>query len=110
MNLGPFPNNTNYRGQADNGSCTTMFDDDCVNAIELAVQQHALELTLNPTPEPNSNLTKNSLPTVCSDIATMLQNNMPKECSKFIDSDTTVNIPTGQFRRSQLRTPSFANA
>ncbi|KAK4494648.1 hypothetical protein PRZ48_014004 [Zasmidium cellare] len=90
MNFGPFPDNTNYRGQADNGSCTTMFDTDCVNAIEQAVQQYALELTSNPTPDPNSNLTQQSLPGVCNTIGEMLQNNIPDECSKYVNGSTRV--------------------
>ncbi|KAF2162473.1 hypothetical protein M409DRAFT_27098 [Zasmidium cellare ATCC 36951] len=95
MNFGPFPDNTNLRGQADNGSCTTMFDADCVNAIELAVQQYALDLVANPTPEPNSNLTQQSLPGVCNSIGEMLQSNIPQECTKYVNGSTQVGSRTG---------------
>lgn len=96
MNFGPFPDNTNLRGQADNGSCTTMFDTDCVNAIELAVQQYALDLVANPTPEPNSNLTQQSLPGVCNSIGEMLQSNIPQECTKYVNGSTQVGSRTGE--------------
>lgn len=97
MNFGPFPDNTNYRGQADNGSCLTMFDADCVNAIEIAVQQYAFDLVANPTPGPNSNLTSQSLPGVCNTIGEMLQNNIPQECSKYVNGSTQVGARTGRY-------------
>ncbi|EME78470.1 uncharacterized protein MYCFIDRAFT_178616 [Pseudocercospora fijiensis CIRAD86] len=72
MAIGPFPNNTLYRAQSDNGSCYSVLDETCVNDIKILAQQFALELTLNPTPYPNSNLTVDSISTVCSDIAANL--------------------------------------
>ncbi|KAF7196660.1 hypothetical protein HII31_02030 [Pseudocercospora fuligena] len=94
MAFGPIPNNTQYRAQSDNGSCYSMLDEACVDDIKTLAQQFALELTLNPTPYPNSNLTVDSISTVCSDIAANLTSNLPKSCKNYFEDDTTVTEAT----------------
>lgn len=106
LNFGPLFENTIRRGQNDNGSCVQTFDEACVGAIKYAVSSFALELTLNPTPPPNSNLTSTSLPTVCNDIGQMLTSALPtlKECKPFFNSSVGVGeaVPFTGYNSSGL--------
>lgn len=83
-------NNTIYRGQSDNGSCLSTLDQPCIDAIEQLTEERALELVLDPTPLPNSNLTIDSLPTVCDDIANTLKANWPRECRYFFNATPSI--------------------
>lgn len=100
FNIQPFPYNNQLRAQSDNGSCYEMFDQSCVGALNSAAENYALQLTSNPSPPPNSNLTSTSLPTVCNDIATMMSSALPKECSEYFFDNTTISTPTGTFTSS----------
>lgn len=82
----PLNDNAVARGQTDNGTCLSALDQPCVSAIKTAVQKYSVWLT-TPSPGPNSNLTSTSLPTVCTDIANMLRDNFPKECSYFFQEE-----------------------
>lgn len=106
LSFGPLFDNTIRRGQDDDGSCLQTFDEACVGAIKYAVSNFAVELTLNPTPPPNSNLTSSSLPTVCNDIGQMLTSALPtiKECKPFFNSSASVGdaIPLTGYNTSGL--------
>lgn len=73
-----------------------MFDETCVNDVNSAAEDYALQLTLNPTVGSTSNLTVDSIYQVCPDIAQMLNDNPPKSCSKYWQQNTTWIVPTGE--------------
>lgn len=77
--------NTLQRGQSDNGSCSQTLDSACVQDVNNLAQKVAIDLVANPSPGPNSNLTTNSLPTVCSDMAKIMTQNFPKSCEVFFN-------------------------
>ena len=78
-------NNTDKRAQYDTGSCLAAFDEDCVTALQLQSQDFALQLVGSPTALPNSNLTADSLPSVCDRIAEMMTSALPKQCSPYVN-------------------------
>jgi hypothetical protein len=78
-------NNTDMRAQHDNGSCLTAFDADCVAALKQQSEDYAFQLTGFPTALPNSNLTADSLPTVCNDLASMMTSALPKQCKPYMN-------------------------
>jgi hypothetical protein len=78
-------NNTDMRAQHDNGSCLTAFDGDCVTALQQQSEDFALQLVGSPTALPNSNLTADSLPSVCDSLAQMMTSALPKECIPYMD-------------------------
>jgi hypothetical protein len=82
--ISPFSLNTFYRGQKDNGQCKETLDATCINDLKTAAQTQASLLVKNPTPGPNSNLTRNSLPGVCSMIAVAVTQNFPPSCARFM--------------------------
>lgn len=82
--------NTILRGQSDNGSCYQTFDDNCANALMNAAQGYATWID-HASPLPNSNLTAESLPTVCSDIRDQMAAKLPDECQAFINTTGPTN-------------------
>ncbi|KAM0715167.1 hypothetical protein Q7P37_009632 [Cladosporium fusiforme] len=78
-------NNTDARSQYDNGSCLATFDTDCVTALRQQSEDLAFQLTGFPTPLPDSNLTADSLPTVCDSIGQSMSSALPKECKPYIN-------------------------
>lgn len=83
-------NNTDMRAQRDNGSCLTAFDADCVVALKLRSEDFALQLVGSPTALPNSNLTADSLPSVCDKLAQMMTSALPKECMPYLNEGSTL--------------------
>ena len=83
--------NTLYRGQHDNGSWYSTFDAGCVNTLETMASDYALSLVWDPTSQqPRSNLTGDSLPVVCKDVARYLQAYFPQECKPFMNKTIEV--------------------
>lgn len=78
-------NNTDMRARNDNGSCLAAFDEDCVTALQLQSEDFALQLVGSPTALPNSNLTADSLPSVCDTLAKMMTSALPKQCTPYMN-------------------------
>lgn len=83
---------TQYRSVNDKGGCLQTFDDACVGQIETQAANYANMLVSNPTPNPGSNLTQGSLSHVCYDIGNFLQDNFPKECTKYMNSTDSASL------------------
>lgn len=80
-----YTENTLRRGQFDNGDCVALFDEACVEALEQQSQNLALYLVGNPKPLPNSNLTADSLPTVCDSIGQSMEARLPDQCKPYMN-------------------------
>jgi hypothetical protein len=61
-----------------------------VNDLQAATSGAARLLVTNPTPGPDSNLTTNSLPSVCSKIASMVSQQFPRSCAPFFDGPASL--------------------
>jgi hypothetical protein len=83
----PWALNTFRRGQNDSGDCSTTLNQACVSDLQAATNSAAKLLVSQPTtPGPNSsNLTTNSLPGVCSQIAAMVSQQFPESCAPFFN-------------------------
>lgn len=77
--------NTDMRAQYDNGSCLTAFDADCVSALQQQSEDFALQLVGSPTALPDSNLTADSLPSVCDSLAQMMTSALPNQCRPYMN-------------------------
>ncbi|KAH9826215.1 hypothetical protein Tdes44962_MAKER10059, partial [Teratosphaeria destructans] len=77
--------NTLERGASENGSCVQTFDESCVNDLNSLTDTFSTELVGAPTSGPDSNLTTDSLPTVCNDLASMLTQNFPNSCRVYFN-------------------------
>ncbi|KAI5363944.1 hypothetical protein Slin15195_G095990 [Septoria linicola] len=77
----PFSFNTYVRGQSDNGSCIQTLDETCVSDLLAATTAGSARLTGIPT-----NLSTNSLPDVCSQLASELTTNFPDSCKPYFNS------------------------
>ena len=76
-------------GAADTGNCLATLGQDCVDALNAVAANAADLLVGNPTPGPKSNLTNGVLPTICTDIGTAVQNNLPKQCLPYFGGSVT---------------------
>jgi hypothetical protein len=88
--MSPFTLSTFYRGQNDTGGCQQTLDQNCINDLRAAASGQAKMLVGVPTPGPNSNLTKNSLPGVCSMIAAGVNQNFPASCRPYFGENPTL--------------------
>ena len=79
------------RGQSDNGSCLQTMNEECVNDMITATNLYSTRLTGSPV-----NLTANSLPSVCSQLASDLTTNFPASCKPFFNS-TIATQPVAVF-------------
>ena len=70
-------------GQNDDGTCSTLLDQDCLDALNNLAENTANNLVAHPTPPPDTNLTSSSLPGVCEDINNAIVNNLPSQCKRF---------------------------
>jgi hypothetical protein len=86
----PFTINTFLRGQKDPGDCSATLNQACLNDLKGAVNSATRLLVSNPTPGPDSNLTTNSLPGVCSKIASMVTQQFPSSCAVFFDGPASL--------------------
>lgn len=80
-----------FNGQNDNGTCLSTFDQDCISALEGLATDTANGLVTTPSSYgPTSNLTGGVLPTICTDIANTIKDNLPKECKKYWNETVSV--------------------
>ena len=91
--IGGFSYNLINRGQNDNGSCTSMCWESCVDALIHQAANTAFGLTENYTEQ---NLTAGSLPAVCSGIEAGMTavGAVPGACAEFVSDSMTWSYGT----------------
>lgn len=87
--------NTYERGQFDQGECLETLDQTCIDDITGLTDNFSEQLAGLPPPGPDSNLTTNSLPDVCSDLAGLITENFPDSCKIFFETDPPVRVYGG---------------
>lgn len=94
--LSPLLLNTMWRGQTDDGTCSTMFDEACINDLQGAANTYAVQMVGGYAITPESNLTSTSLPTVCGNMARLMTDNFPQSCAPFFNGPGQVsgNLPS----------------
>lgn len=84
--------NTFFRGQNDTGDCLSTLDQTCVNDMLSLTDLYSRQLVSAPSPGPDSNLTTNSLPTVCQDMAQRLTQNFPDSCKVYMNQSLPFSV------------------
>jgi hypothetical protein len=87
----PFTVNTFLRAQKDKGDCLTTLDATCIKDMSNAATDAARLLVGLPTPGPDSNLTANSLPSVCAKIASIVNSNFPSSCATYFNGSASLS-------------------
>ncbi|KAF2769687.1 hypothetical protein EJ03DRAFT_382444 [Teratosphaeria nubilosa] len=83
------------RGASDTGDCLQTLDQYCVNDLVSLTNTFSTELVGPPTSGPNSNLTTDSLPTGCNDLAEMLTQNFPNSCKVYFNNTIPAQVLGG---------------
>lgn len=93
--MGGLSQNLIRRAQTDNGNCSQMLSDKCINALQNQLQSIAFWYVANPTNESPApgNLTAGSLPRVCNLIEQDFANtgSVPSECAEFVGPSLSVS-------------------
>jgi hypothetical protein len=82
--------NTIYRGQDDDGTCSSTLDSAWIKDLQAAASKYAFQLVGGLTPGTISNLTTGSLPGVCASIAAMVTKDFPSSCAVFFNGAGTL--------------------
>ena len=83
--LSPLLANSIFKGQNDDGTCSSTLSSACINSLQEAASKAAQQIVGGLTPGSISNLTSTSLPGVCTSIAAMVTRNFPSSCTAFFN-------------------------